>query len=650
MTTTAKTDPPARRDAHGPMPRWVKLFSAALVVGGLVLAARNNYLLFHSVGELFSIAVGIAIFMMAWNARGILDSDYLLFIGIAYLFISGIDLLHTLAYQGMGVFPGEDADAATQLWVGARYLESVTLLVAPVFLHRRLRPSLGLAVYSAAAALLVISVFGWRIFPPSFIEGSGLTPFKIYSEYAICFLLAAALFVLYRRRNMLNRRMFRLLFSSILATMASELFFTEYASVYGTLNLLGHVFKIVSFYLVYKALIEEGLSRPYEVLFRDLKRSEEALRRSEKKFRALTEHSPVGVYLTDEEGRCRLVNDRWCAMTGRSTEEASGRDWFSFVHPEDVARVKKSWHDMVNKGYEFTLEYRCITWRGPVIWVAGHAVALQGGSGGVTEYLGTATDITERKMMEKRLQEMNATLEQQVRERTAVAERRASQLRAMAMELAQTEQRERRRLAEILHDQLQQLLVGVKIQLAFLGNQVRGDEGDEIVRRAADLLDQSIDMSRSLTVELSPPVLHAGGLIPALHWLADWMEEKHGVRVEIRADERAEPEVEDIRVCLFQAVRELLFNAVKHAQAHRTLISAGPHGEGGIMIVVEDDGIGFEAGSLGPAVSPKGFGLFSIRERLGLLGGDLSVSSSPGKGSRITLRAPSGAPPPGNSS
>jgi hypothetical protein len=623
--------------------RGTELAAGALVLAVLFFTAQRNYLLFHGIGELFSIAVGFAIFMMAWNARRILDNDYLLYIGIAYLFISSVDLLHTLAYKGMGVFPGQGADTATQLWLGARYVESVTLLVSPLFLRKKLRPALELAVYTAVTALVMILVFGWRIFPASFVEGRGLTPFKVYSEYAICALLASALAVLYPERNLLSPRVFRLMFSSILVTMVSELLFTEYAGVYDTMNMFGHVFKIISFYLVYKALIEEGLSHPYEVMFRNLARSEAALRASEEKFRMLTEHSPVGVFMTDTEGRCRLVNGRWCAMAGLAREKALGVAWFGVLHPDDRERVKQAWDAMVRRGSRFSLEYRLLNTRGRTIWAAGNAAALTDGSNAVSGYLGTATDITEHKRLERKLEELNRTLERRVRERTAVAEHRAEQLRAMALELAQTEERERRRLAEVLHDHLQQLLVGAKLRLGLLREEAACAGVRQSADLASELLDQSIEISRSLAVELSPPVLYSGGLVHALRWLAGWMEEKHGMRVAVRSDARAEPETEKIRVLLFQAVRELLFNAVKHAKTRRAWVRADLDQGDWIRIVVEDRGVGFDAGALDATnAPPRGFGLFGIRERLRHMGGSLEVHSSPGEGSRFTLLAPLG--------
>jgi signal transduction histidine kinase len=258
----------------------VGLTAGVVTLFGLYLSSSYSYILFHSLAELFSIVIGCGIFIIAWNSRRILDNNYLLFLGIAYLFISGIDLLHTLAYKGMGVFPGYDADLPTQLWISARYIEAFSLLLAPLFLGRKLNATLGFCGYVLATSLLLISIFYWDIFPACFIEGIGLTRFKRVSEYCISLALLGAISVLIRKRHEFDGGVLRLLVASIALTIASELAFTFYIHVYGLSNLIGHYFKIISFYLMYKAIVETGLSRPYALLFRDLKRSEAALQKA----------------------------------------------------------------------------------------------------------------------------------------------------------------------------------------------------------------------------------------------------------------------------------------------------------------------------------------------------------------------------------
>ncbi len=243
---------------------------------GLYLTSLQSYILFHSLAEIFSIIIGCSIFILAWNSQHRLDNNYVLFLGIAYLFVSGLDLIHTLAYKGMGVFAGYDANLPTQLWIAARYLQSFSLLISPVFLRRKLNVQFVLWGYMAFTALLLTTIFA-GVFPVCFVEGAGLTPFKIASEYIITLILFASVALLLRNDDVFDSEVLRWLIISLLLTIGAELAFTSYISVYGFSNLAGHFFKIIAFYFTYKAIVEMGLERPHRLLFRNLKQSESEL-------------------------------------------------------------------------------------------------------------------------------------------------------------------------------------------------------------------------------------------------------------------------------------------------------------------------------------------------------------------------------------
>jgi signal transduction histidine kinase/ActR/RegA family two-component response regulator len=251
-------------------------------------------------------------------------------------------------------------------------------------------------------------------------------------------------------------------------------------------------------------------------------------------------------------------------------------------------------------------------------------------------------EIEERKRAEAALQQARHALERRVQERTAelsqavrTLEEQSEKLRGLASELTLTEQRERRRLATILHDEHQQLLAAAKLRLVPLERMedplVRG-----ACREVSGLLEEVLENSRSLSRELSPPILHTGGLVPAVHWLARWMDEKHHLKVDVQADETAVPESEDLIILLFQALREALFNIIKHAGVRAAKVQVVRRGDR-VHIVVSDMGTGFDPATLERA---EGSGLISSRGRLKLLGGSLDIDSAPGQGSRITLTAP----------
>ena len=252
-----------------------------LIIAGLYVTSFHDFLLFHSLAELFSIVIAFGIFIVAWNSRRIEKNHYMLFLGIAYLFIGFFDLAHTLTYKGIVVFH-QDADTPTQFWIIARYLESLSLLIAPFFLARSFKISRVFTLFTFISGVLLLTVI-LNIFPACYVEGAGLTPFKRYSEYIIAALLTGAFFLLRQRKERLNRDIFLLLSASILLTIASEFFFTIYSSVFGIANIIGHLFKFISFYFIYKALVETGLRKPYEFLFRELQESEQ-------KYRSLFSH------------------------------------------------------------------------------------------------------------------------------------------------------------------------------------------------------------------------------------------------------------------------------------------------------------------------------------------------------------------------
>ncbi|MFW6139497.1 MAG: MASE3 domain-containing protein [Spirochaetota bacterium] len=249
---------------------------------GMYLLKQYSYLLFHSAAEMFSIVIVCSIFLIAWNSRRFMDNNYVLFLGVAYLFIAGLDALHTFAYKGMGVFPDYGSNLSTQLWITARYMEAFSLFLAPFFIYRRPRPWSIFFSNCAVTALLLGTIFYWKVFPTCYVEPGGLTRFKIASEYLICVILLSSLFSLLKKKNSFDRNVLSMLAASIAVTVGSEFLFTLYVDVYGVFNFAGHLLKIASFYFIYKALIQASLVNPYSLLFRKLKQSQEMLNKNRK--------------------------------------------------------------------------------------------------------------------------------------------------------------------------------------------------------------------------------------------------------------------------------------------------------------------------------------------------------------------------------
>ena len=247
--------------------------------GILVLywAHQRSYLLFHSLAELFSVVIAASIFVLAWNTRRFQGHDFLTFLGVVFLSVGILDVLHLLTYKGMGVLPIDGANVSTQLWTAMRLVLSISLLIAPLAIDRRLNRWLLLGLYALGTGLLLASIFRWETFPTCFIEGVGLTRFKKNTEYLVGGALIAAMVFLWFRRSRLDGWILGLLLSAMAIAVLEGICFTMYTDTYGRWNWAGHILQIVCNYLIYQAIIVNGLERPYALLFRDFKQHEQEL-------------------------------------------------------------------------------------------------------------------------------------------------------------------------------------------------------------------------------------------------------------------------------------------------------------------------------------------------------------------------------------
>jgi PAS domain S-box-containing protein len=372
-----------------------------------------------------------------------------------------------------------------------------------------------------------------------------------------------------------------------------------------------------------------------------LKRAEEALRRNESRLQRTLDFAPVGLSMVAVDRHLTWCNKAFCDFLGYAAAELIGKTIVEITYPEDAQFGMASLEALLAGDAESSrVQKRYLRKDGGIVWGDVVTSLIRDERGTPLYFLPAVADITQLKWTEHKLRELNATLEQRIRARTAELERGATQLRALVAELALTEERERQRLAGVLHDGLQQLLVAAKLGSVALREQVAADEHKAQAARVIDLLGQSIDASRSLTLELCPPILSDAGLAPALTWLAKWMREKHGLAVAVTAPEPAVAVPDDVSHMLFQAVRELLFNVVKHAGVKNARVTMTLDGGRNLTVAVADDGQGFDAAAHAAGNAAGSFGLFSIRERFALLDGRMEIDSAPGRGTCVTLTAP----------
>lgn len=277
--------------------------------------SRYNYNLFHSLADGISIVIAACAFTIVWNSRRLIDNDYYLFVGIGLLFFAFIDFLHVMGNKGMNIFP-QYGNLGPTFYIVSRYFLAISMAAAPFYIRRRLNATVALTAYSVAVLLVVLSVFCWKIFPLAIIEGVGLTPFKIISDYVICVILLAAIALLLINRDAFDPKVMHIIVSSMVLLILSGLTFTLYTDPFGVTNLIGHFFQIVSFYLFYLAFIETAIRNPQGTLFRKLKKHEETLANN------LRELDTVNAGLQDE------IAERKRAENALRESEAKYRNLF----------------------------------------------------------------------------------------------------------------------------------------------------------------------------------------------------------------------------------------------------------------------------------------------------------------------------------
>jgi PAS domain S-box-containing protein len=333
--------------------------------------------------------------------------------------------------------------------------------------------------------------------------------------------------------------------------------------------------------------------------------------------------SADGIMVTDTVGVITLVNEAVEEIAGYSKEDLLGKNIHDFmVVPDgelqdDVVERKSTAKDSV-----YYYESKWKGKNGRLIDLGMSVSTLRDYSGDTTGMVACVRDITDRKTAENKLLEYQ------------------NQLRCLASQLILTEEQERRRIATEIHDRIAQSLALAKIKLGALGMAVQSREKAKDVAAIRSLLEQSIKDTRSLIFDLSPPFLYEFGLEKALEWLLEDVEKQHGVRMHLEYSGSQGDYDDDVRVLLYQSIRELLINVVKHAKAKTATVSLDRNAQK-VHVCVEDDGQGFLISPDGFQVSSGGgYGIFSIKERFQHLGGALTVDSRLSQGTRISLDLP----------
>jgi two-component system, chemotaxis family, CheB/CheR fusion protein len=354
-----------------------------------------------------------------------------------------------------------------------------------------------------------------------------------------------------------------------------------------------------------------------------------ALSESESRYRLLVDSTTdFAIFMMDLEGRISTWNTGAERICGFKEHEAVGRPGSIIFVPEDRATSEHERElDRARREGRSEDERWHMRKDGTRFWGSGVVTLTYDAEGQPFGFTKVMRDQTDRRRMESELKQLNETLEHMVNERT-------SALRALSSELLLAEERERRDLAGDLHDS-----IGQSLALAAMRLSEHGPLDDAARSGLLDLINHANEAVRSVTMQLSPPILYVIGLVPALEWLVEEMESRYGLSVAL--DSRPLPDAidEQVRFILYRSARELLINVAKHAGVNDARIRIGSVAEN-IILEVEDSGRGFEATGDRIARREGGFGLFSLRERLGYIGGEVIIRSTPGIGTTVTLRAP----------
>jgi PAS domain S-box-containing protein len=341
-------------------------------------------------------------------------------------------------------------------------------------------------------------------------------------------------------------------------------------------------------------------------------RAEAALRESERRFRALATAAPVGIFEVDLRGSCSFLNERGAEIFGKPSSECRGFGWIEHVHPDDLERLRQIWVDGRERGSEMAHELRIVAADGRVRWIEGAGRPLVDAWGEIRGYIGTLSDVTERRQAEH-------------------------ERRRLLADLVQAQEDERRRIATEIHDDPVQAMTAVEMRLESLRRRLDSAEQTEALDHVAASVRETVARLRGLLFELRPPGLDREGLAAALKTQLERLRNETGVRFELDDQVLREQPLES-RTALYRIAQEALANVRKHAGATTIEVTLASR-EGGTLLRIRDDGVGFDVATV-EEERPGHLGLVSMRERAEMAGGWFRVAGSEGQGTIVEAWVP----------
>lgn len=377
-----------------------------------------------------------------------------------------------------------------------------------------------------------------------------------------------------------------------------------------------------------------------EVQNEELREAQRAAEQAKNDFFELYEFAPVGYLNLNEKGLIIRANLRAAELLGKPRGMLIDTPLSQYVDLNNHSRYYEILRFVLAEDAPRTCELRFVHPDRSPCWIRLECVTARDSATGRQVIRATLSDVTDLNETRWKLDALNRELEKKVAERTELARRRLEQLKLLNRELIHAEQRERNRLAELLHDNLQQLLVGCRFSLSVLRGGADG-ENLKIIDQAEEILQEAIDVSRNLTYELCPPILYTAGLGAGLDWLSRKMQTLHDLKVRVRIPGELPRYTREIEVFLFECARELLLNVVKHSGSDSAEVAFGPVEGGRLLLSVTDGGKGFAEQVKDTLQDRKGgFGLYNMRIRTETMEGTFHIESAPGQGTRVEIAFP----------
>ncbi len=289
---------------------------------------RHTHVHFHVIIEFISIAIGWSAFLLVWNTTSIVKNSAILFIGIAYFFIGIINFSHAISYPGIEIIPDVNANVSTQLRIAGRAMEACSLLYISFILNKRIIPYIVLFIYTCITALGIITIFVWPVFPACYVENAGHTSFNNISECIICIIFLVASYCLWKNRNSFEHNLMMLLQGMIYLSLLSEIAFILYHDFYDINNHIGYYFNFFTIYLLYYAILQYGLNRPYFKLLHKFEDVTHALEYVKSQQDLILDHQSDYIILQNNKGTILWINQAACELVGLAKEEIIGKQYY----------------------------------------------------------------------------------------------------------------------------------------------------------------------------------------------------------------------------------------------------------------------------------------------------------------------------------